>query len=283
MTLYRDPLAGLKSQVATKRGLVEHRARELSPIVRVLLPRALRAKLDAPRPEAEGSLEALTSTDAALDALLAAFDEALALAPKVRDCPFDVPDPRKPRQPPPWLIEEARQRAFRLAFEERLRAIAPTSYLVRWGDLTYLARMKLAGAPLVATARGNFDVVAIATDFTSTLRTSVPDAVPPIEVKLEGSLAGVAKALRLARDDETGDPGFDERFLVDASDGGALLLTRDVTAALSTLAPWSPTLRVRAGIAEVAWRGTFRGNGFELLHDAAFDVVLGVRAAIERA
>lgn len=283
MTLYRDPLAGLKSQVATKRGLLEHRERELAPLIRAMLPRELRGRMDAPRPDDAESIEALTSADAALDAVIAAYDEALALAPKLRDCPFDVPDPPKPMQPPPWLIEEARQRELRFRFEERLREVAPESYLVRWGDLTYLARMKVAGAPLVATTRGNFDVQTTVTEFTSTLRTSVPDAAPPIVVKPMGSLDGLAKALRLARDDETGDAELDERFMVDAPDGGVLLLSRDVTAALRALAPWSPTVRVQRGVAEIAWRAVFRGIGFELLHDAAFDVVLGIRAAIERA
>lgn len=283
MTLYRDPLAGLKSQVATKRGLLEHRQRELAPLIRAMLPRGLRAKLDAPPPPDGETIDALTSADAALDALVAAYDEALALAPKLRDCPLDVPDPPKPKQPPPWLIEEARQRAFRIRYEERLHEIAASSYLVRWGDLTYLARMKVAGAPLVSIVRGNFDIQTTVTEFTSTLRTSVPDAAPAAEVKPMGSIEGVAKALRLARDDETGDGEFDERFMVDAPDGGVLLLTRDVTAAMRTLAPWAPSLRVRGGIAEVSWRAAFRGIGFELLHDAAFEIVLGIRAAIERA
>ena len=284
MTLYRDPLAGLKSQVATKRGLLERRASELAPLIRAMLPPGLRARIDAPRPDDEESIDALTRADAALDALLAAYDEALLLAPTLRSAPLDVPDPPKPKQRPPWLIEEARQLAFRRAFEERLREVAPSSYLVRWGDLTYLARMTVAGAPIVVTARGNFDVQAFTTELTSTLRTSVPDATPRVDLKPMGSLDGIAKALRLARDDETGDAELDESFLVDAPDGGVLLLTPDVTAAILALAAWAlPTLHVGRGIAEISWRTTFRGRGPELIHDAAIDVLLGIRAAIERA
>jgi hypothetical protein len=60
-------------------------------------------------------------------------------------------------------------------------------------------------------------------------------------------------------------------------------LTPDVTAALQVLQPGGVALVVKNGLAEVTWGGTFRGVGFDLLQDAAFSVVLGIRAAIERA
>jgi hypothetical protein len=227
-------------------------------------------------------MEALTGLDGAIDALLEAYDEAIALVPRLRECPLDVDDPPKPMQPPPWLIEENRQRFFRQRFEARVREISEEAYVVRWGDLRYLSRLKVAGAPLVATTSGNFDVGTPSTQFASVLRTSVPPSAPAVNVKVTGALGGVAKALRLARDDETGDAPFDDAFLVDAPEGGVLLLTSDVTAALRALEPWGVVLVVKKGLAEVTWGGTFRGNGFELLHDAAFSVVLGIRAAIER-
>jgi hypothetical protein len=285
VSLYRDPLAGLKSQVATKRGLVELRERELAPLIRAMLPVALRQRLVSRSngPREEETVDVLTAVDAELDALLVAYDEALALAPKLRDCPFDVRDPVKPVTEPPWLIEENRQRAFRVRYEERVREVQADAYVVRWGDVRYLTRMKVAGAPLVAATAGNFDLETPTTLFTSTLRTSVHPAAPAVGVKVKGALHGVAKALRLARDDETGDAAFDEAFMVDGPDGGALLLKPDVTAALRELAPWGVSLTVKSGIAEVTWGAAFRGSGFELLHDAAFSVVLGIRAAIERA
>jgi hypothetical protein len=252
-----------------------------------MLPPALRTTIEetALREGAEETLEALAALDATLDALVAAYDEAVALAPKLRECPVEVADPPKPPVSPPWLIEEAHQRAFRARFEERVRGIASEAYVVRWGDLRYLARLQVAGAPLVATAAGNFDTAATTTttEFTSTLRTSVHPSAPAVSVKGMGRLGGVAKALRLARDDETGDPEFDASFLVDGPNGGVLLLSRDVTAALRELSAWNVGLVVKHGIAEVTWSATFRGNGFELVHDAAFGVVLGIRATIERA
>lgn len=290
MTLYRDPLAGSKSQVAQKRGLVELRERELRPLTRAMLPRALSAKLEDLRARALGagaeeaeSLASLAAIDAALDALVAALEEAIALAPKLADCPLDVPDPPKPKQRPPWLIEETRQRALRGRFELQVRQVSPDAYVVRWGDLAYLTRLRIAGAPLVAMTRGNFDVQAIATDFTSTLYTSVPSAAPVVRVKPMKTAGGIAKALRLARDDLTGDEAFDETFLVDAPHGGVLLLTPDVTAAMRALEAWSPRLDVRGGLAQVSWSGTFRDRGEDLLPDAAFAAAMGVRAAIERA
>lgn len=294
MTLYRDPLAGLKSQVATKRGLVEQRERELAPLMRAMLPAALRKKIDEGRSRmgevrAEGdgvderSIETLTVLDGVMDALVAAYDEASMMVPKLRECPLDVDDPPKPVQPPPWLIEENRQRFFRLRFEQRVGEVSSEAYVVRWGDLRYLTRLTVAGAPMVATTAGSFDVGTPMTEFTSALRTSVPSSAPPLQVKTEGALDGVAKVLRLARDDRTGDAAFDDAFLVDGRDGGALLLTRDVTAAMTVLESFGPSLVVKRGVAELTWRGSFRGNGLDLLPDAAFSVVLGIRAAIERA
>jgi hypothetical protein len=111
----------------------------------------------------------------------------------------------------------------------------------------------------------------------------VHPSCPPLGVKVQSTLGGVAKALRLARDDQTGDAEFDDAFLVDGAKGGVLLLTADVRDALRSLEAWGVSLVVRSGIAEVKWTGAFGGKGFELLHDAAFSVVLGIRAAIERA
>jgi hypothetical protein len=290
VTLYRDPLAGLKSQVATKRGLVEQRERELAPLIRAMLPDALRKTIDEGRSrvvevrdEDETTMEALTGLDAAIDGLVAAYDDAVALVPKLRECPLDVVDPPKPALPPPWLIEENRQRFFRMRFEERVREISSDAYVVRWGDLRYLCRLKVAGAPIVATTAGNFDVAAVTTHFTSTVRTSVHPSAPPLAVKVQSPMGAVAKVLRLARDDETGDTGFDDAFLVDGRDAGVLLLTPDVMAALRVLEPFDVSLVVKNALAEVAWGAAFRGIGFELLHDAAFSIVLGIRAAIERA
>src|SRR5690606_13806736 len=42
VTLYRDPLAGLRSQIATKQGLLESRERALPPLLRAMLPERLR-------------------------------------------------------------------------------------------------------------------------------------------------------------------------------------------------------------------------------------------------
>jgi hypothetical protein len=308
VTLYRDPLAGLKSQVATKRGLVELRERELAPLMRAMLPAALRRTIDEGRsrvaevrPRVEGerpggrereereegddgmNVDALSKLDAELDGLLVAYDEAIAMVPKLRDCPLDVVDPPKPALPPPWLIEENRQRFFRVRFEQRVREVSSEAYIVRWGDVRYLARLDVAGAPVVVTTAGNFDIATTSTEFTSTLRTSVHPSCPPLGVKVQSAMGGVAKVLRLARDDETGDVEFDGAFLVDGRDAGVLLLTSDVRTALRALEPWGAALVVKNGLAEVSWSGAFRGMGVDLLLDAAFSVVLGIRAAIERA
>src|SRR5688572_7248172 len=111
--------------------------------MRAMLPAALRRTIDDGRSRVvevrvadevrdadEASMEALTALDGAADALLMAYDEAIALVPRLRECPLDVIDPPKPAQPPPWLIEENRQRSFRMRFEQRVHEISEEAYVV---------------------------------------------------------------------------------------------------------------------------------------------------------
>lgn len=283
MTLYRDPLAGLRSQIASKRGLLESRERALPMLLRAMLPERL-TRLFAQRVKDDAeSLEELSKMDAALDEILAAHDEAAALLPKLRACPDDVPDPSKSSNvSPPWVIEEAPQLEFRKLFTRRIAEIAPDAYAVRWDDSAYVSRFTLAGAPLFISCR--FDATASQPVITKSFaRTSVPAELPALEVHEEGVFHAIGRALHLVRDHQTGDSAFDEIFVVDADEATAQVIGSDVRAAFITLASAEPQLFVRHGVAELQWRAAWASYPETLLPDAAFAILLGIRAAIERA
>lgn len=283
MTLYRDPLAGLRSQIASKRGLLSAREHALPVLFRAMLPERLVRVLGQRLADDAESLEELSRMDATLDEVLAAHDEAAALIPKLRVCPEEVPDPaRTGVVGPPWIIEEASQLEFRRLFTRRLAEIAPDAYLVRWDDCAYVSRFSLAGAPLFVSCRFA-ESAGTASPSRAFARTSVPRELPSIGLHEEGMLHAIGRALHLVRDHSTGDERFDARFRLDAEEASAAVIGGDVRAALLTLAPLAPQLFVRHGVAEVQWRCLGAADPASLLPDAAFAVLLGIRAAIERA
>jgi hypothetical protein len=282
--IYRDPLAGVRGQVATKRAAVESSEERLSPLRRALLPERIRQLIEALRPRAVAeaeSLEALADAETALDGLLAAYDEVAALPPSLFVCPDDVPDPRRPTQPPPLLIEEERQKRFRFLLARRVAELASDAYVVRWGDTTYLARLRIDGTPLVVTARMD-PTEEIRASFWCTLRTSVPDATPSLVVRRERALESVGKRLGLVEDRSVGHHELDRVFVVSGEPPAPSMLTPAVAEALVALAPWDVALRVARGVVDLAWSGQ-RATEKDLVPDAALAVMLGVRAAVERA
>lgn len=281
--MYRDPLAGLRSQIATKRGLLAAREGVLSELLRTMLPVALSktiARLRAKTERELESLDALTDVDAALDSLLAAHAEAALLIPKLRECPDDVPDPPRPQMRPPWIIEEARQLDFRALFTKRLADIEREAYVVRWDDHTYLSRFSLARAPLLVGARSDFSAgtPAHARCFG---RTSVSEGLPRIDVHAEGSLHAVGRALHLVHDLKTNDANFDRAFILEAPSGTVALFGPDVRAALVGLSALNPRLSISHGVAEITWKSDWTPQ--HLIPDGVITVLLGIRGAIERA
>jgi hypothetical protein len=285
VTLYRDPLAGLRSQIATKRGALDSHERRVPLLLRALFPARLRQTIASLRDRAlaEGeTIEVLSDADAALDGMLAAYDEGVEMLPQLRACPMEVPDPPRPKMAPPWIFEEERQKYFRVRFDQRVREIVPETYLVRWGDDTYLARFEIGGAPLIATS--SVDVrEAIVTHFWSTLRTTVPAETPALHVRMEGALEGVGKMLGIVEDRKTGNEALDEAFVVGGNEAALGLLAPDVVAGLLALASFKPSLRVSRGVVELAWSGRDRARAADLLPEDAIGIALGLRAAIERA
>lgn len=289
MSLYRDPLAGLRSQIATKRGLLSSRELTLPELFRAMLPKAIGSRLvelkeQLTRHGEPESLDALTQLDATIDDLLIVHEEASQLVPKLRECPDDVPDPPRPRLAPPWVLEEKVQLTFRMQLTSLVTAIASDAWLVRWGDATYMSRLRVAGAPIIITSRFELGPTQT-TRFTSSVRTSVPRSTPTLEVRHERLLDGVGRALGLVHDDKVGEGRavFDERYVVNARPGAIALLTHDVTEALLAMDRLDARLTVGRGLAELVWGAELAGRHDAILPEDALTVVLGIRAAIERA
>lgn len=283
MSMYRDALAGLKSQVATKRSALESRMRAISPIRRALVPRPLRRRIEKHTANAAATAEdiaTLTSAEAALDELHAAYDEIDALGPTVRECPHAVADPPRPVQAPPWLDETPPLLGVRQALAMRLERVAPGCDVLRWGDRTYLVRMRIEGAPFLLRTRVELDTLTGQVSAqTSMLRTSVPEGLGRLELGPSAPiLHAIGKALGIVKDREVGDAAFDEAFIIQADDDVAAILTPRVRSALVALG--GPRLFVVGGVAELSWGG---GRGTELLPTAAVDALLGIRTAIDAA
>jgi hypothetical protein len=281
---YRDPLAGLKSQVATKRARLEEQERALSPVLRALLPSRLREAVHAlrPRSQADGeSIEVLSDADSALDVILALHEEALTLAPSLRECDRDVPDPPSPGMPPPWLFEEPYLLKVRDALAAQLLESHPDARLARWGDFGYIARFRVAEAPFafVVSSEVMADTESVA-HHKSSLRTTVPESVEHLEVSLERMRHVVGKALGLVRELELGVPAFDDRFWIAGSPLTTALLTPDVCHALARLTHQSPVLEIGDGVATLTWSAHWERLITEGLPEAALDVLAGIRAAV---
>jgi len=239
--MYRDSLAGLAFQVATKRAAVASREQELSPVLRALLPSRLREALATlgPRTLEQGeTMESLSDADAALDAMLALYDEGVQLAPKLRETSDDVADPA-PR--------------FRIAG-------APHAVVVK------------ADVHPDLTGVSGFEVV---------VRTSVPATLPSLVLRPEGLHHAIGKALHLAREIDTGDPELDARFWITGASETAAVLTPAVRAALVELADHGPVLRLGNGMAMLSWSAMWRFHARAALPDVALDVLVGLRLAVE--
>jgi hypothetical protein len=288
---YRDPLAGLLSQVETKRASAGEKAKAVTPVVRALLPRALRGRIDGllarslPRDGAAAAaldLDTLTRVDADLDALLMALEEALALAPGLRECPEVVRDPPPPAIPSPWSFEEPSQLDLRRRLEARIQEIDAGSFLRRWGDCTYLARFDVEGARVVFMTTVRLLNPMLTVDaFESSLRATIPRALEALHLRPERVHHGIGKALGLAREITVGDAELDEAFFIrGAAASAAVVLEPRPRAGLIALRAARPALRAGDGVVDLAWSGPWRGDVADVLPAAALDVVLGIRGAL---
>lgn len=285
MSIYRDSLAGLAFQVSTKRAVVVSRDQELSPVLRALLPSRLREALATLRPRAlaEGdTIEKLSDADAALDAMLALYDEGAQLGPKLRESSDDVADPAPPAMSAPWLMEEANLIAFRNAFSARVLELAPDTFLARFGDYAYISRFRIAGAPFAVVVKADIhpDLAGV-TRFEIVVRTSVPPTLASLVLRPEGLHHVVGKALHVVREIETGDPELDSRFWITGAPETSAVFTPAVRAALVELADLGPVLRLGNGMATLSWTGMWHHHAKAALPDVALDVLVALRLAVE--
>lgn len=291
---YRDPLAGLRGQIAVKRAATTSKSAQVPPTLRALLPAALAARVDAL--EAEGSLgddalgdadlERLSAVDSALDALAAALEEALALAPRLKDCPDAPPDPPWPELPEPWLIEDPPQLGLRRALEARVLGLDEDSFLRRWGDAAYLSRLRVEDVRVVFMFSLRITEITFALDgFRSSLRATVPRAFPELHLRPEKTLDALKKSVGLARELHLGEPALDEAYFVTGDPRALPLLdVSRVRGALGALAAFDGALHVEGGVVVASWGASvgsrWRGEPEPIFPDAALDLVLGVRHAL---
>lgn len=259
MSHYRDPLAGLLSQVATKRGLALDRDKRVTPVLRALLPSRIAERIAEHREhaldETADSMETLARVDAALDALNSTYEEALLLEDDARTLAFEVADPQRPDIAPPWLIEEPSLLRFRNFLDERIdRALDDDITLLRWGDFGYLTRFRREGAPSTLHIEANLDANRmVVVGFTATLRTTMPERVPELDLRTEGPHHAVGKALGLARELDTGDAPFDETYWIKGHRHALAFLNRDLRGPLLAIAPYRPRLRFHRGGMSLEW------------------------------
>ena len=109
---------------------------------------------------------------------------------------------------------------------------------------------------------------------------AVDGAVLGAELVGDQAAAGDAAAALGQEIDEARDEG---RGGADRDEATAAIIGPDVRAAFMTLAPLEPQLFIRRGIAELQWKSLGGTDPASMLPDAAFAVLLGIRAAIERA
>lgn len=286
MTHYRDPLAGLLSQVATKRGVVLDRERRVTAVLRALLPPHLEAKIaehrEAALDERADSMEALTRVDSALDALSAVYEEALYLEDEARRLAFELADPPRPEIPPPWLIEEEPQLRFRKVVHEGIRTALDDDDVsfVRWGDLGYLSRFRQGGEPHSLLAEAVLDNNKLyVVSFAATLRTTMPERVPTLDLRSQRVHLSIGKALGLVSEMDTGDEAFDDAFLVQGHRGALAFLTDPIRHALKAFADKHLRLRFGRGSLTFEWRLPWDENRPPRI-DAALDLTDRIHAVV---
>ncbi|MBS2016193.1 MAG: hypothetical protein JST00_25145 [Deltaproteobacteria bacterium] len=263
MSQYRDPFAGLVSQIAMKRGIVRDRETRVSPVLVALLPEAIGARIEAHRAtaldESASGLEALMRVDAALDALATVYEEALLHEDPARRLAFEVADPPRPDIPPPWLIEEDGQLRFRRALGEALaKALDDDDVtLLRWGDFAYVARFREGGAPHVLHVLPSYDTHSVeVVSFVGTLRAAMPERTPELDVRVQRAHHTVGKALGLAHEIDTGDPAFDAAFWIRGERRALPFLPENLRSLLVSLArDRAPRLRLQRGEVSFEWSG----------------------------
>lgn len=277
---YRDPLAGLRSQVMVKRAVLEDRQRLLTPVLRALLPEETRtsmASLLAAASVDGDTLDTLAAADAALDGLLAAHDAALEQSTRLRWCAEDAGVPPRPWIAPPWLIEESGQLRMRRELDNRL-SIVDGDPVERWGDRGYRSHVPIDDAR--ALFFFEHDLGEDVNKPSSMLRVTVPETLERITVVQQRLQHTIGKKLGLVRELEVGDPDFDSRFLITGAAATIAVLTPRVRDALLQLPSTHLRLSIGRGYATLTWKFPWRDVGRDALPPAALDVMVGMRRAV---
>ncbi len=276
---YRDPLAGLRSQIVVKRAVLQDRDRTLTPVLRALLPAETRASMDSLRAAANAEAEeidTLVAADAALDGLLAAHDAAQEQSTRLRWCAEDAGVPPRPWIAPPWLIEEPSQLQIRRALDRRLSQV-DGELVDRWGDRGYRSHVQIEDAR--ALFFFEYDPTE-GSSASSLLRVTVPETLERIALGHQGLRHTLGKKLGLVRELEVGDTELDSRFLITGAAATIAVLTVRVRHALLQLPSAQLRLSIGRGYATLTWRFPWRDVGLDALTIEALAVMSGIRRAI---
>jgi hypothetical protein len=282
---YRDPLAGLRSQIVYKRGAIEMLCTELTPVRRLLLNPDAIAEIDRQRKEvdidAKEEISALSECLRRADALEVLLARAVERAKELATLPDDVPK----LGPPPWQIALPFRRLDMSAIVARLVAPYGEAAIAPWGNAG-AARFVVNDHPLRIVARGM--VVSgllrpriIALDIA--LMTAVPPALPDLSLHVELPGDRMISTLRLSRSRRTGDRLFDDTYFVSGDEETAkVLLTEPVRRELLTMSPHEARVRIGGGLAEIGWTMRMHYESLAPLPKAAIDFVVALRDAIAR-
>jgi hypothetical protein len=286
---YRDSLVGLKARIHDlERQLSAHEGRT-TPLFWRFLPaevgeRLLQLKADTAH--VGDDYGQLAYREAALGRYLEALDGAIALAPEIeracRALPAHAPESRVPRRSFMELalrvdVEEGWRRACD-KIERAARGLDPRAQIDRLRkEWLCRASFEHGGAPFtLALYYSSLDEISANT--WQVVSTGVAIAAPRLRLAPELMGHWLLKPLRLVRDLEIDDVGFDGMFLIDAEDveGARALLTRPARRALLTVAEFDiPQLVLQDGRAELRWR--FEANVKAIV--AAVEALGAIRAA----
>lgn len=290
MSTYRDPLAVVLEELSARQASLVGRIGTLSGVQRAVLPPDDRATIE--RAAAIAKKRALTLDEAEvlrseLDDAERAIDRAIGLASSLLVFGDERP------------IVDAKGKddglARWLAF-----VVAPWGGTAARTDAGGIAHFEIDGTQIelrVDAEQGSQGEL-------SRLRfesvTQVPITLGPVVVRPERALDGVARALHISREHEFADARFDDAYWVTGErEAVRTLLTGTVRSLLCDLLRHTPSLRVEAGAARLAWTptadfreifetltegwwgGTSRERTERLVPTAAFEVQHALRELLD--
>jgi len=255
MNHYRDPLAGLRTQVEDHRRTVDELTRRLTPMQRLVLgpevartTEVLAAQATAARARTVETVDTISEALRALAALEATLADSVARAPGLLRCPTDAPElGEAPR--PPWTL--LRRAVDLQPIVHWLIAPYKPAIISAWGTEGAAARFRASGGhPLVLAARASLVEGILAPTVRAieiALLTSIPSSLPGVLIRLHERWRVFERPRSTVR-----DSAFDATFVVSgAAEAAQLLLDAPARRALLALRALAPRVRIGSGVVEI--------------------------------